>query len=160
MGSSYPAQPDVLPALADEFDRPKASWFNRLLDAAYRIQVELGADPTALGAAWSSHADMTSLLAAFGVMEWGRFSISLPEDSPVEVNFMNPSRFTEAANLIVLVRRVLTTKGRRIAQNFDIAVNVEPASGAPTGFKFYRINLTTASERDEEYEYLAWEDTL
>lgn len=160
MGSSYPTQPDVLPTLADEFDRPKASWFNRLLDGLYRVQVELGADPTALGAAWSSHADMTSVLAAFGVMEWGQFKINLPEDSPIDVNFQNAGRFTESANMIVLVRRIFTDKGRRIGENLDIAVDLEPASGTPTGFKFYRYNLTAASERDEEYEYLAWEDTL
>ena len=160
MGSEYPTQPDVLPILADEFDRPKAAWFNRLFDALFKVQTELGADPTALGGAWSAHADMTSILAAFGVMEWGQFTVNLPQDSPVEVNFMNAGRFTEAANIIVLVRRVFTDKGRRIGENLDIAVDVEPATGTPTGFKFYRRNLTSASEREETYQYLAWEDTL
>ena len=160
MGSSYPGEPDVFPKLVDEFDRPRASWFNRLLDGIYKVQVELGTDPSALGAQWSSPTTIASILAAFSVMEWGEFEVELPEDSPVEVNFMNPGRFTEAGNMIVLVRKVTDSKGRRLGQNLDIAADVEPSSGSPTGFKFYRYNMTGASERVERYQYLAWEDTF
>ncbi len=160
MGSSYPGEPDVLPKLVDEFDRPRASWFNRLLDGIYRVQVELGADPSDLGAEWSSPTTLASILAAFGVMEWGEFAVDLPEDSPVEVNFMNPGRFTEAENMVVFVRKVTDSKGRRLGQNLDIAADVEPSSGPPTGFKFYRYNLTGAREHTERYQYLALEDTF
>jgi hypothetical protein len=166
MGSSYPGSLDVFQHIADEFDRPSAPWFNRLFDALYKVQTELGADPSDLGTGYTSVTDLADVLLARARIEAGTFTIEMPSDSPVEVLFKNdgtsgrPQRFTDASKLIVLIDQNPNNKGRRTGENKDVAVEIiVDGASVPIGFSFYRFNLTAADDT-EEWRYLAWEDAL
>ena len=160
MTSSYPTVPDVLPQLADEFDRPDASWWNALFDGIYKLEVELGADPADLGTGYTSNADLTALLAKFAAVEVGRFKIELPEEAPLSVVFLHPERFTTAGNLIVYVMKVIDGKGRGIWENDDHCLTITTSVGAPVGFEFYLRTMETRENQGSEYLYLAIEDKL
>ena len=159
MTSSYPTVPDVLPQLADEFDRLDASWWNALFDGIYKLEVELGADPADLGTGYTSNADLTALLAKFAAVEVGRFDLDLPEDAPLSVVFLHPERFTTASKLIVYVGLVRDGKGRKIWENHDHCLTITTSAGAPVGFEFYLRGMETGDSRGT-YLYLAIEDKL
>ena len=160
MASSYPGAPDVLPRLVDEFDRPRASWWARLFDGLVAVETELGTDPTSLGAAWSTFADIAALLLEFSRMEAGTFTVDYPEDDPVEVKLQHPERFTDENKMIVFLFKNTTSKGRRIAENFRWnTVITTDGGGDPDGFQLWRRNMSGFTDNfTEEWFYLAIEE--
>ena len=166
MGSGYPGSLDVFQHLADEFDRPSAAWFNRLFDGLYQVQTELGTDPSDLGTGYTAVTDLAELLLARVRIECGKFTLTMPSDEPLYVNFRNdgqsgrPQRFTDASKMIVLVSQNPSAKGWFVGQNKTVAVEIDvDGSSVPIGFQFWRYNITS-NEHTEEWYYLAWEDAL
>jgi len=159
MSSSYPSAPDVLPHLADEFDRPRAAWFNALFGGLRALQVELGADPSDLGTGYAANADLAALMTKLAAIEMGKFDLERPTEIPLQVKFLHPERFSSASKLIVLVIKSTTSKGRQIAEDLDHALTIDTTAGAPVGFSFYRRGMASG-ETLETYYYLAMEDKL
>jgi len=163
MASSYPSLLDVFMRLADEFDRLTATQLNAMLDAPSKIQAELGADPyTFTGTIWQSYSDVADVVERISRMEAGEFEVELPSDDPVYVEFKNPSRFTEAGDMIILIQVDRPGKSRKVWDNWDESVELVPASGSPTGFNYHRKGLTNESNNGKSFtvRYLAIEDDL
>lgn len=158
MGSSYPTKLDIFPHLVDEFDVPDAGFWNRLLDAPFRIQTELGIDPSNPGAAWASMTDVADLLGRLCAFEAGKFTVKYPADAPVQVDFMNPTRFADSTKLIVVLNALGGQKGRKTGQDDIWNIVIRSDAGSPVGFDFHRFNMDSLSEHDIEYSYFAWED--
>jgi len=158
--TSYPGAPDVFLEPVEEFDRPRAAWWNRLFSALRAIQVELAVDPSDLGSGYTANVDIAELLGRRLAVEVGTFEVEYPADAPVQIDYVNPSRFATAANHVVFVVPVKGTKGRRIGENLKLSSVIRTSAGAPIGFDFYRRNMTTRTGEPEAFHYFAFEDAL
>lgn len=158
--TAYPAAPDVFLEPIDEYDRPRASWWNRLFSAVQAIEVELATDPSDIGTGYTANASIAELLGRRLAIEVGDFEVEYPNDDPVQIDFVNPGRFATAANLVVFVAKINDSKGRRVGGDFKLSTVVRTSGGSPIGFDFYRRNMTTRDQAAERFRYFAWEDAL
>ncbi|KAA3609375.1 MAG: hypothetical protein DWQ01_08565 [Planctomycetota bacterium] len=158
-GSAYPESPDVFMVQADEYDKPKAAFWNALLEAPVRVQEALGINPKDPGPGRGPFANLGALLKQLGRIEVGKFSIEYPADAPLPIDFVAPERFSDPTRIIVIVLKETTSKGRRIGSDYRVNTVIRTDAGAPVGFDFYRSKMDT-KDGSEEFIYLAMEDSL
>lgn len=159
----YPTEPETLLAKAEDRDAPRSEYANALLGAAPKIEAELGVDPSNLGSGFKSFADIAAVLLEHARVEWGTFEVEWPREGPIEVDFLNASRFTDATKMAVFIMKITSGKGRRVGQNYVIATSIRTSAGSPVGFDFYRHNMDSSSGTGLEgntstFYYLAIQD--
>jgi len=169
--SEYPDSLDVLTTLVDGFDPATADWFNRLFQGTWNIEGTLATNPSdpnrGAGSAWnggSKYADVATLISKIGAIEVGKFEIEFPTESPLSINFVTASKFTTAANMIVVCIKEDNGKGFGIGEFVQHRVSIIESAGDPTGFEFYRRGMDDGdiSEdwQDEAWIYFAYEEKL
>jgi hypothetical protein len=161
MTTQYPDSLDVFPRLADGKDKLTASFCNQLFDGLRAIQQALGTDPSNLGATFISFTDIEAILKRLARIEVGRFGLSLPAESPLKVDFISGTqRFTDATRMVVFCVRVNSRNGRVIPKKIRYSAVVTTSAGTPDGFDFYRWDMNNVEDVEEEWVYLAMEETL
>jgi hypothetical protein len=161
MTTQYPSGLDVFTRLVDEFDKLTASYCNQLFDALQAIQATLGTDPANLGASFVSFSDIQAILIRLARVEVGRFGLSLPAEAPLKVDFVSGTdRFTDSTKMAVFCVRVNTKAGRVIPKKVRYSAVITNSGGLPDGFDFYRWDMDTIEDLEEEWVYLAMEETL
>jgi len=154
----------VLPRLNEGLDAPGAQWWNDLFTQLRTVEQTLGTDPSNLGSAWSTFADVAAILKALMRIEVGEFELEYPEDSPTPIYFGSQNRWTDKSKIIVLVRFVGSGDGRWVPPDCNLDVDVfdpasDPGGNNMWGFNFVRYYMVNAT-KTEKFQYLAWEDTL
>lgn len=163
--SQFPTSYDILTRLADGVDRIDADWWNTLAESMYQAQVALGADPSVLGAAFGSYTSLAGINTKLARMEYGRFRVTVPFESPVTVYFASgTTRFTDKAKMNVLMTRMPNDAGPNIAKYSRVSINIQDnaISGTPDRFDMYHADYTGAvgTTGSETWYYLAIEEDL
>lgn len=163
--SQYPTSYDILTRLTDGVDRIDSDWWNTLAESIYQVEVALAVDPSALGAAWASYGNLAQINTKLARMEYGRFRVSVPFESPVTVFFASgTSRFTDKSNMIVLLTKMQNDEGPNISQYSRTSAQIldNAISSTPDRFDFYHTDYTGSlgTTGAETWYYLAIEENL
>ena len=166
--SDFPTSLDIMTTLVDEMDRPSAAWFNRLFHGLYKAEATLGTNPSdpnrGSGTAWNSgnkYTDVKTLMSKLPTVEVGRFEIDGTTEAPLEIDFINASRFTTSANIFIFAYIENDAKKWTAHKYGNSVMSIRESGGDPIGFNFYRRKMDNSDfDRTEEWVWIALENTL
>lgn len=166
--TDFPSSLDVLMTLADEQDRPGAAWFNRLFHGLYKAEETLGTNPSdpnrGSGTAWNSgnkYADVQTFLSKLPTIEVGTFEIDGSTEAPLEIDFVNASRFTTSANIFIFAYIENDAKKWTAHKYGNSVMSIREDGGSPVGFNFYRRKMDRNDfDRQETWVWIAMENSL